>query len=184
MVLNAPKVSPLLQVGVSSYYWFKKWPHQLASSSWTVYSSNHLLVASDWMLLLFLVAVEKWGADHTRQFRHHPSASPAVIVRKVVGHRLFLNIIRSNSTARTERKVWCDRGMSFLSTRVMVVGEVVASNHCIVYGIQCHLSDSVTFPIMKSMCRFHKLGTDDKRNLTISANSWDWTLRCLKMTWH
>ena len=52
-----------------------------------------------------------WGADHTEQFRHHPSASPAVIVRKVAGHHLFLNIIPSNFTARTERKVWCDRGM-------------------------------------------------------------------------
>ena len=52
-----------------------------------------------------------WGADHTRQFRHHPSASPAVIVRKVVGHHLFLNVIPNNFTAKTERKVWCDRGM-------------------------------------------------------------------------
>ena len=53
-----------------------------------------------------------WGADHTGQFRHHPSASPAVIVRKVVGHHLFLNIIPSNFTTRIERKVWCDRGMT------------------------------------------------------------------------
>ena len=45
------------------------------------------------------------------QFRHHPSASPAVIVRKVVGHHLFLNIIPINFTARTEWKVWCDQGM-------------------------------------------------------------------------
>ena len=51
----------------------------------------------------------KLRADHTGQFRHHPSASPAVIVRKVVGHHLFLNIIPNNFTARTERKVWCDR---------------------------------------------------------------------------
>ena len=52
------------------------------------------------------------GTDHTRQFRHHPSASSAVIVRKVAGHHLFLNIILSNFTARTEREVWCDRGIS------------------------------------------------------------------------
>ena len=52
-----------------------------------------------------------WGADHTGQFRHHPSASPVVIVKKMVDHHLFLNIIPSNFTARTEWKVWCDRGM-------------------------------------------------------------------------
>ena len=54
---------------------------------------------------------KEWRADHTGQFRHHPSASPALIVRKVVGHHLFLNIIPNNFTVRTERKVWCDRGM-------------------------------------------------------------------------
>ena len=51
------------------------------------------------------------GADHIGQFQHHPSASSAVIVRKVVVHHLFLNIIPSNFPARTERKVWCVRGM-------------------------------------------------------------------------
>ena len=44
-----------------------------------------------------------------RSHRAVSSASPAVIVRKVVDHHLFLNIIPSNFTARTERKVWCDR---------------------------------------------------------------------------
>ena len=53
-----------------------------------------------------------WGADHTDQFRHRPLASPAVIVRKVVGQHLFLNIIPSNFTVGSGRKVWCDRGMS------------------------------------------------------------------------
>ena len=51
------------------------------------------------------------GVDRTGQFRHHPLASPAVIVWKVVGQHLFLNIIPSNFTAGTGRKVWCDWGM-------------------------------------------------------------------------
>ena len=53
-----------------------------------------------------------WGADHTGQFWHHMSANPAVIVKKMVDHHLFLNIIPNNFTARTERKVWCDWGMN------------------------------------------------------------------------
>ena len=32
------------------------------------------------------------GADHTRQLRHHLSASLAVIVRKVVDHHLSIYI--------------------------------------------------------------------------------------------
>ena len=40
-----------------------------------------------------------------------PSPSLAVIVRKVVDHHLFLDINPKNFTARTERKVWCDRGI-------------------------------------------------------------------------
>ena len=55
---------------------------------------------------------EAWVVDHTGRFRHHPSASPVVIVWKVVGQHLFLNIIPSNFTAETGRKVWCDQGMS------------------------------------------------------------------------
>ena len=55
--------------------------------------------------------IECSRADHTGQFWHHPSASPAVRVRKVVGHHLFLNITPNNFTARTEQKVWCDRGI-------------------------------------------------------------------------
>ena len=57
-----------------------------------------------------------WGAYHTGQFEHHPSASSAVIVWKVVGQHLFLNIVPNNYTARTGRKVWCDRGMSLSTT--------------------------------------------------------------------
>ena len=53
-----------------------------------------------------------WGANHTSQFQHHLSKSPSVIVRKVVGHHLFLNITPINFTARTKRKVWCDQRMS------------------------------------------------------------------------
>ena len=37
--------------------------------------------------------ISVWWTDHTGRFRHHPSASPAIIVRKVVGQHLFLNII-------------------------------------------------------------------------------------------
>ena len=59
-----------------------------------------------------------WEADESGQFRHHLSASPAVIVRKIVGHHLFLNIIPSNFTARTELKVWCDRGMSDIALKL------------------------------------------------------------------
>ena len=51
-------------------------------------------------------------ADHTGQFWYHPSASPVVIVLKVVGQHLFLNVIPNNFTARTEWNIWCDRGMS------------------------------------------------------------------------
>ena len=40
------------------------------------------------------------------------SASSVVIVWKGVDQHLFLKIIPSNFTARTGRKVWCDRGMS------------------------------------------------------------------------
>ena len=59
----------------------------------------------------FVVVYVNSRADHTGQFRRHSLASPAVIVRKVVGHHLFLNIIPNNFTARTERKIWCDRGI-------------------------------------------------------------------------
>ena len=52
------------------------------------------------------------GVDHTDHFWHHPSASPAVIVWKMVGQHLFLNIIPNNFTGGTGPKVWCDRDMS------------------------------------------------------------------------
>ena len=48
--------------------------------------------------------VEFFGADHTGQFRHHPSTSPAVIVRKVVGDHLFLNIIPAISRLEPKGK--------------------------------------------------------------------------------
>jgi hypothetical protein len=53
-----------------------------------------------------------WGVDHTNHFSHRPSTSSTVIVWKVVGWHLFLDIILINFTAETRHKVWCDRGMS------------------------------------------------------------------------
>ena len=56
----------------------------------------------------------KWlvsRANHTNHFWHHLSASLSVIVWKVAGQHLFLNIIPNNFTTRTEWKGWCDRGM-------------------------------------------------------------------------
>ena len=43
----------------------------------------------------------------------HPSAFLAVIVWKVMGQHLFLNIIPNNFTVRTAQKVWCDRSMNW-----------------------------------------------------------------------
>ena len=57
-------------------------------------------------------------ADHTGQFRHHLSKSSAIIVRKAVGHQLFLKVIPSNFTARTKWKVWCDLGMSLRNNQL------------------------------------------------------------------
>ena len=57
-----------------------------------------------------------WGADHIGKFLHHPSVSTLIIVWKVVGQHLFMNIIPNNFTVGTERKVWCDQGMSLRST--------------------------------------------------------------------
>ena len=51
------------------------------------------------------------GVDHTGQLRHHPSTSSAVIVWKVVGQHLILNIIPNNFTVGTKQRVWCDQGM-------------------------------------------------------------------------
>ena len=51
-----------------------------------------------------------WGADHTGQSRHHPSASLVVVVWKVVGLHLFLNMIPAISllkpTGRTGSLEW------------------------------------------------------------------------------
>ena len=52
-----------------------------------------------------------WGADHTNQFRHHPSAYLVVTMWKVVGQHLFLNIIPNNLMPWTGEKALCDRGM-------------------------------------------------------------------------
>ena len=43
-------------------------------------------------------------ADHTGQFWHHPLASSAVIVKKTVGHHLFLNIIPTISQLEPNEK--------------------------------------------------------------------------------
>ena len=56
-------------------------------------------------------ALDGWEADHTSHFWHHPPTSPAVIMWKVVGQHLFLNIIPNNFTAGAGRKSWCDWGM-------------------------------------------------------------------------
>ena len=53
-----------------------------------------------------------WGADHTKHFWYHLLASPALIVWKVVGQHLFLNIIPSEFTAGTRWKFWCDWHMN------------------------------------------------------------------------
>ena len=70
-----------------------------------------------------------WGVDHTGQFRHHPLlASPVVIMWKVEGQHLFLNIIPNNFTAGTGRKVWCDQGMRGRSHRLIETPSVGISD--------------------------------------------------------
>ena len=54
----------------------------------------------------------RWGVDHTGQFKYHPLASPALIVWKMMGQHLFLNIIPNNFKVGTGQKLWCDQGMS------------------------------------------------------------------------
>ena len=51
------------------------------------------------------------GAGH---FQHHPSASPAVRVKNNGGPSSNSQHNPNNFMARTERKVWCDRGMTVL----------------------------------------------------------------------
>ena len=55
--------------------------------------------------------VALWGAHQTGHFWQYLLASPVVIMRKVVGQHLFLNIIPSNFTTRkwTESLVWLGR---------------------------------------------------------------------------
>ena len=50
-------------------------------------------------------------AKHTDEFRHHPSTSPVIIVWKIVGQHLILNIIPINFMVEIGRKVWCDGGI-------------------------------------------------------------------------
>ena len=60
-----------------------------------------------------------WGLQgelSIRGWSHRAVPTPSVSIsgcnsEKMVGNHLFLNIIPSNFTAKTERKVWCDRGM-------------------------------------------------------------------------
>ena len=59
-----------------------------------------------------------WGVHHINHFWHHPLASRDVIVWKVMGQHLILNIIHNNFTAKIEWKVWCDRGMSLTNYRL------------------------------------------------------------------
>jgi hypothetical protein len=65
------------------------------------------------------------GVNHIGPLRHHPLASPAVMVGKVVGRDLFLNIISNNFTAGSRQKVWCDQGM-----REMLLQERWTSLQC------------------------------------------------------
>ena len=53
-----------------------------------------------------------WGVEHTNHLWHHPSTSLAVIMWKVMGQHLFLDIIPNNFTVGTGRKVWCDQAMN------------------------------------------------------------------------
>ena len=96
----------------------KSLPIKIFNAHWSIEEINNTLRFVDPRFLKMGGSLEgcpppslSW-ADHTMQFRHHPSASPALIVRKVVGHHLFLNIIPNNFTAWTEWKVWCDRDIN------------------------------------------------------------------------
>ena len=57
------------------------------------------------------------GADHTSRFWHHP---PAIMVWEVVGQHLFLNIILSNFTVGTGRKVRCGQSMSWSGNTMLL----------------------------------------------------------------
>ena len=73
----------------------------------------------------------KWPsrADHIGRFQHHPSASPAIIIMwKVVGQHLFLNLIPGNFIAGTKQKVWCDRGMTGRSHGAVLTPSVGTSD--------------------------------------------------------
>jgi hypothetical protein len=54
--------------------------------------------------------IKAWGVDHTSHLRHRPLASPDVIVWKLVGQHLFLNIISFDFKVGTGGKFWCDHG--------------------------------------------------------------------------
>ena len=60
-----------------------------------------------------------WGADRTSHFWHHMSPSPVVIMWKVVGQHLILNIIPNNFTVGIRREVCCcEWGMSWRNNRL------------------------------------------------------------------
>ena len=69
---------------------------------------------------VFALVLCVWRADHTGHIWHHPSASLAVIMWKVVDQHVFMNIIPNNFTfgTRTEIFVWsgheCLRQCMFL----------------------------------------------------------------------
>ena len=89
--------------------WFQYWTLVLAMLDFLRLCPGRMTISYRW---------NGWGADHTGQFWHHPSASPTLIVWKVVGQHLFLNIIPTNFMARTKQKSWCDWGMSLRNNRL------------------------------------------------------------------
>ena len=111
--LKLASLPPLCGCTLCAYYGKRKKINKGSGPPWwgilcpiaVVDANERVLYKPQWYLR------RVWGADHTGQYWHHPSASPAVIMWKVVGQHLFLNIVPNNFTARTEREVWCDRGM-------------------------------------------------------------------------
>ena len=68
-----------------------------------------------------------WGVDHTS----HVLAYVAVMMWKVVGRRLFLNVIPNNFTATTGQKVCCDwamRNWSHQPVQTLSVGNCGCNN--------------------------------------------------------
>ena len=76
---------------------------------WTVWFGVACTIHYESLLVLLLITE---GLITPARFLHHPSASPAVTMWKVVGQHLFLNIIPNDFIARTGWKVCCDRVLS------------------------------------------------------------------------